>query len=79
MINFEEIKEENCQPPPPTPLPPPPPRFKNTYPCTILPPPYLNFSDSPNPLGKVIEIYSPPPHPTLKRGGFKLCKPINSP
>ena len=39
--------------------------FKKTCPCTILPPPFLNFSDFPPP-GKVFKIYSPPP---FKKGG----------
>ena len=39
--------------------------FKKTCPCTILPPPFSNFSDFP-PLGEVVKIYSPP----LR---FKLC------
>ena len=33
-----------------------PPPFKKTCPCTILPPPFFDFSDSPL-LGKVIQIY----------------------
>ena len=45
--------------------------FKKTCPCTILSPPFFNFSDSPPPppLGQVIKIYFPP----LKRGGSELC------
>ena len=39
MINLEKIKYEKCQP------------FKKTCPCTILPPLFFNFPDSP-----------PPPH-----------------
>ena len=38
-----------------------PPPFKKTCPCTILPPPFLNFLYSPPPpSGKVIKIYSLP-------------------
>ena len=36
-----------------------PPPFKKTFPCTILPPPFSKFSDSPSPLREVIKIYSP--------------------
>ena len=49
MINLEKIKQEKYQPPP---------FFKKTCPCIILPPPFLNFSDSPPP-GEVIKIYFP--------------------
>ena len=36
MINHEKIKSEKCHPPP----------FKKTCPWTILPPPFLKFSES---------------------------------
>ena len=49
MINFEKIKYKKCQPPP----------FIKTCPCTILLPPFKNFSDSPPPFGEGIKIYSP--------------------
>ena len=54
MINLEKIKWK-YQPPP----------FKKNCPCTIPPPPFLNFSEFPPPLGKVIKINCPP----LRRGG----------
>ena len=57
MINFEKIKLEKSQPPPPP--------FKKTCTCTILPPPFFNFSHFPS-LGKVIKIYFPP---FIKGGG----------
>ena len=67
MVNLEKIKYEKCQSLPP---------FKMTCPCTILPPPFFNFPDSPPPR-EVIKIYSPP----FKKGGgsnyindiFKTC------
>ena len=40
------------------------PPFKKTCPCTILPHPFFNCSDSLPPPGEVIKIYSPP----LKNG-----------
>ena len=56
MKNLEKIKLKKSQ----SPLP-----FKKTCPCTILPPAFFNFSDSP-PTGEVIKIYCPP---SLKKGG----------
>ena len=47
---------------------PPPSPFKKTCPCTILPPPLFNFSDSPS-LEVVIKIYPPLPPSIKKRGG----------
>ena len=44
----------------------PAPPFKKTFPYTILPPPFFNFSDS-TPPEEVTKIYSSPP--PLKRGG----------
>ena len=59
MINLEKLNRKSVSIP-----------FKKTYPCTILSPPFCNFSYS-LPLHKaeeVIKIYSPP----LKRGGGSL-------
>ena len=50
MINLEKIKCEKCQTPHP---------FKKTCPCTILPPPFFNFSDSPL-WGRYLK-FTPPP------------------
>ena len=41
MINHEKFKQEKCQPSP----------LRKTCPCTILPPPFFNFSDSPSSVG----------------------------
>ena len=59
MINLEKIKGKVSPPP-----------FKKTYPCTILPGPSFNFSDSP-PSGVGNQNLLPPSHPTplKKRGG----------
>ena len=38
--------------------------LKKTFPCTILLPPFFNFSESPSPLGELIKIYF---HPLLKK------------
>ena len=54
MINLEKIKSKYQSP-----------AFKKTCPCTILPPSFFNFSESPPPLGEVIKINCTP----LKRGG----------
>ena len=51
------------------PLPPLPP-FKKTYSCTILPPPFFNFWDSPL-WGRYLNFTSP----LLKRGRSELCRP----
>ena len=44
--------------------PPPTPVFKKTCPCTILPPPFFNFSDPPSREGN--QNLLPPP---FKKGG----------
>ena len=51
MINLENINQEKCQLPCPL--------FKKTCPCTILPPPFFNFSDPPL-RGRLLKFTSPP-------------------
>ena len=60
MINLGKIKQERCEPPTHP--------FKKNGPCTILPSPFFNFSDSPSPSeGGNHNLLTP----FKKRGGLK--------
>ena len=60
-----------CHRPPP---PPPSPHFKKVCPCAILPPLFLNFSDS-HPLGGNQNLLLPPFKRKREEGGSELWGP----
>ena len=60
MVNLEKLNRKSVSPHSP---------FKKTCPCTILPPPFFNFLDSPLPPGEVIKIYFLPFKKGRRGGG----------